>query len=193
MNQLLAILNKNFGELDGETLTKVYSVSQTSPGFIEGQLPNNLGYGFLMYTPDNKVAIACYIDSSGQPILKIAKDGYDALTATDAQLIFNSAQNVFKIVMTSSVSIPANLGGTTTTTVAHNLGYVPAFQCYLFVTGSATYYQIPYTSIDAVTGAVNILATAYADATNIYFETIVTAVGTQPWTIKYYLLQESAA
>lgn len=109
MNQLIAILNKNFGELDGDTITKVFSVSRTSPGFIEGQLPNNLGYGFLMYTPDNKVSIACYIDSSGQPVLKIAKAGFDALTATSDQLIFNSAQNIPKIAATGTATLPACL------------------------------------------------------------------------------------
>lgn len=37
---------------------------------------------------------------------KVAEDGVDVLTATDDQLIFNSEQNVFKIISTLTINIP---------------------------------------------------------------------------------------
>lgn len=107
LQEALAVLNANFAQLDSEVVTKVFNAAGGNPGFLQGKLPNGLGYGFLMYTPDGKVAIACYINASGTPILKIAKDGYDALTATNDQLIFNSAQNVFKIANTGTIDFPS--------------------------------------------------------------------------------------
>lgn len=212
MDQLLAILNKNFGELDGETITKVFSVSATSPGFIQGQLPNNLGYGFLMYTPDNKVAIACYIDSSGQPILKVAKEGYDALTATNDQLIFNSSQNIFKIVEsgTATINVPGAANDFIDEVVIdHNLGFVPSYEVYVTpppgYNGYVERTQLPffdYSLFDSSTGAdsgwhingladVNLLSNTQIGFRLSFVDGVASSVG--DWTFTYYLKQESVS
>lgn len=59
MSQLLAILNKNFGELDGETITKVYLGANNKLAIIEGKLPYEGGYGILIYdsTPTPRILI----------------------------------------------------------------------------------------------------------------------------------------
>lgn len=44
-------------------------------------------------------------------IMKISKEGFDALTATDAQLIFNSANNLFKIAATNTASFGTTSAG----------------------------------------------------------------------------------
>lgn len=69
-------------------------------------------------------------DSAGNYVSKVSKAGYDAFNATDANLIFNSNQNVFKIIRKVSGSIPAfNTDGTgngsVTYTVAHGQSFQP--------------------------------------------------------------------
>lgn len=49
--------------------------------------------------------------------IKISEEGYDVKTATDQQLILSSSFNALKVKMV----------GTTTTTVAHGLSYIPIF------------------------------------------------------------------
>lgn len=190
MNQVLAILNKNFGELDNESVTKIFNVTNNSPGFIQGKLPNNLGYGFLLYAADGKVAIACYINSNGRPILKIAKDGFDALTATNDQLIFNSDQNVFKIVSTGIVQLITSTGGPSAVTVNHGLGYVPAPLVYMEFPGSAT-SRTPLPYIE--TGPSGIEVVYSIDANNLVVECrVADPFGPNTYGIRYYLMQETA-
>lgn len=210
MDQLLAILNKNFGELDGETITKVFSVSQSNPGFIQGKLPNGLGYGFLMYTPDNKVAIACYIDANGQPVLRVAKEGFDAVTGTNDQLIFNSAQNIFKIVDTdtATINVPSSADDfSDSITIDHNLGFVPSYDAYLTpppgFSGFVKRTKLPffdYVLFDSFTGAdagwhinglgdVNLLTDTQIRFRLSFVNGRASIVG--DWTFTYYLQQES--
>ncbi|HJQ07999.1 MAG TPA: hypothetical protein VJ836_00795 [Candidatus Saccharimonadales bacterium] len=65
ISQLVAILNKNFGELDSEGITKVYKGPSGRIAIIEGKLPYEGGYGSL------------YHDSTGTPrlIVGITPDG----------------------------------------------------------------------------------------------------------------------
>ena len=198
MNQVLAILNKNFGELDNEAVTKVFNVAGGKPGFIEGKLPNSLGYGFILYDGD-KAAIACYIDSSGNPILKIAKDGYDATTATNDQLIFNSSQNTFKIALTGTATIPAvNTGDSDFVSVTHNLGFIPGVQAYAFYNGTS-YYPLPSVLPSVVTGEVlTVIQPENITSTTVEFwvyrgPSATVPATLPPTTIKYYLLQETAS
>lgn len=143
IEQLITAINNNFAQLDQEAVTKVFRVAGNSPGLIQGKLPNDVGYGFLLYDGDN-VAIACYITPTGTPILKIAKDGYDALTADNSQLIFNSAQNVFKIVNTLAGSIAIDFAArgaagsdtvfsdnsTNSLVLPHGLTFIPSIQVF---------------------------------------------------------------
>lgn len=62
--------------------------------------------------------------------LKISDDGIDVLTGTDDQMIFNSNNNLFKIVDKgiATVSLGFNANGTQVSgsdNVAHSLGYEP--------------------------------------------------------------------
>lgn len=65
IDQLIAILNKNFGELDGETITKVFLGANNRVAIIQGKLPYEGGYGELFY------------DSTGTPrlLIGITPDG----------------------------------------------------------------------------------------------------------------------
>lgn len=182
-SQLLAIINRNFGELDNETFTRVYNDRNGVPSIVMGILPD------------------------GTTGLKVAKPGNNVLTTNNAGLVFNSAQNIFKIVTSgTSTQAVASLAqdATNTLTVAHNLGYIPSAIVYLNGTGStylaANRYYVPPVTIPIKIGSTyypGIIYSYYVDATNIYFTvenrsalSPITDIGTANW--KYYLLQETA-
>ncbi len=126
-------------------------------------------------------------------VLKISKPGVDVRSATDAQLAFNSNQDIFKIVLTDTlVSIPTT-GPTTTTTIAHNLGYIPAILAFTAVGG--LYRSTPYVQMNTADGSISYYTYVSADSVNLYitfqYNNAVGPIGsTIP--IKYYLLQETA-
>lgn len=197
-----AVLNANFGQLDLEAVTKVFNSPSGTPGFIQGKLPNDLGYGYLLYTPDGKVSIACYIDVDGNPILKIAKDGFDATTATNDELIFNSTQNVFKIVDTGTIPISHahSANSALTTSQAHGQSGRPTIVCFANDlvapgVGGSPSYQMPflYPAVSGGNLVISTLLQAYTDGTNLTVYTWSANATTITANIKYYILQESAS
>ena len=146
---------------------------------------------------------------SARPILRIAKEEKDALTGADSDLIFNSEQNVFKIVRTgqfrtsltyTTPSPGAGNFGTQTfiaATIPHGLGYIPAvigflnpssqiyqplpFTDYL-TTGSSAYWQTWNISTDATNVTISLVTMVYGGS---YF----VSPGVN---FNYYLLQETA-
>lgn len=143
-------------------------------------------------------------DSTGATVVKVAKPGFDARTASAANLIFNSTQNIFKIVKigTLNIDIPGTLASNTTSSisVAHGLNYIPAFMGFIIsqtYLGNA-YIQTPYTVTFNIVSGVPQPLTFYlsVDATDIYANIYngggvgVSAVGTT--IFKYYILQETA-
>lgn len=185
---------------------------------------NNAGDNELIYKNDYNRQI--YYNSSGVPTVLtglrtanqnnnidsneqgffVSQPGIDVTQATDNQLIFNSSQNIFKIVGSGTLTLisPDPLHSNTTVTVAfaHNLGYVPAFLG--FITGSQylgsdVYLQTPYTvTANIVSGTPEpITYSLSADISNIYANVYngggvgISGVGTT--TFKYYLLQETAS
>lgn len=184
-------INNMIRQLNNEQVTKVFKQAGGVDGLITGRLPNDLGYGFLLYGTDGKVLIACYINSLGKPILKVAKEGYDATTATNDQLIFNSDQNVFKIVTNSTTSLTTSTGGATDRVVAHNLGYVPVMLAYMEFPGVAgSRVNLPYIE----TGPSGIEIVGSVDSTNVTFECrVADPLGPNTYQIRYYLLQETAS
>lgn len=139
--------------------------------------------------------------------LKVSQPGEDVYTAEDDELVFNSDNNVLKIVFSGTAAqTVASLAqdATDTVTVAHNLGYIPAAIIYLNGTGStyltADRHYTPPVTVPVKVGATyypGVIHTFELDSTNIYFKvtnssaaTPITDIGTVNW--KYYLLQETA-
>jgi len=138
--------------------------------------------------------------------IKVSKEGYDVKTAADDELIFNSSQNMFKVVISDSTTVIGSssltYGTPQTATIPHNLGYVPAFNVYVNPSSPIPGFQggdglsnLPLMYFSA--GAVLLLLQARADSTNLYLDVINTNSGTYDldlysWTFKYYLLQETA-
>lgn len=157
----------------------------------------------------------------GSVALKIAKSGFDVRTATPSQLIFNSNQDIFKIAINNTYTIPQQvLGASTevfdTVVLPHNLPQIPALLAYgqfpiqyglassSFVNINA-YLSLPFVqnqnySTTGFIGGNNILfqiVSAFVDATNLYitynYETTSGGGFTFPAvTVRYYLLQETA-
>jgi len=139
----------------------------------------------------------------------VSKPGKDVAKITDsAELIFNSNQNVFKVVDSNSISFAvSNLatGATFTEPVAHGQKDVPAIIAFLNGSSSSyltfgRYYAVP-TTVPVAVGGVYQAGIQYSyqvDQTFIYFTVSnytslspITDVGTA--TFKYYILQETAA
>lgn len=141
--------------------------------------------------------------------LKVSPAGVDVYTATDDELVFNSNNNVFKIVQSGTATIPAlsiTAAGagwyqdTTTISVAHGLSHVPLVIAFIEPTPS-TYYAMPAT-FSIVSSTTKMTTRTYSvspDATNIVFTGNLVgdlpAAGSDSFgdvTVKYYVLQETA-
>lgn len=205
-SQQMAMINNNFAKLDQEATIKTYYNAEGNLGLIEGQLPNGLGTGTLVYGTDQVPRIAMYIDSSGNPVLKVAKAGNDVTTAANDNLVFNSAQNIFKIVKTGTASLavpsPFLNGASVTATIAHGLSAAPAFLAYVNIPPGSGIYGTGLGHVPAFTmgsGAVTSYVQGTTDATNLYL-TVTNVFGANlsgapfgsTWTLRYYVLQESA-
>lgn len=210
--QNYAQVNDLMRQFNNEKTAKTFRRSQGDNAIITGRLPDDLGYGTLLYDSDGNARIAMYIDEDGNPVFKVSEEGQDATTAADSDLIFNSAQNVFKIVtsgtVTQTLSNAANLvsAGKQSVTIAHNLGYVPAFLIY--VTAPSTFmdgailFQLPHSTFFNDGSANDGLFFTYfygtVDSTNLtinYVHNRNTDYSPQSpaFTVRYYLLQETAS
>jgi len=155
-----------------------------------------------------------------QPNFKISKSGFDVLTATDDQLIFNSSQDVLKVAKTDTASLSINFPSHTgtagndiaTVTIPHNLGFIPIAQVFQEdILGVADFRRpIGSGSIDPSNIGFNINPLAQVivsyydistDIDNLYISyTRCYAMGSgfstgtqvESYTFKYYLLQETA-
>jgi len=183
-----------------------------------GQIPNSnpAQYGNFLIYPSGKLSLTqisgdtTQYDTNGVPriftgsnpsdgefVMKISKPNIDVLTATDDKLIFNSNQNVFKIIKTDTVTIthPINTA-TTTLSVPNTLGFIPMFLAYATVDGGLSYDQLPLSSVNSVAGSltINRLIDMGIDINNLYFQIKTGSNNIAPYTanIKYYLLQETA-
>lgn len=183
----------------------------------------------LVLKEDYNTGTTIYYDTSGIPNvilgkrplsglrgLYVSRSGIDVTLAADSQLLFNSDQDIFKIVFEGTTTIPTmNLSSQVvwqTITIPHGLNFIPIMDIYAQVNyltwpngvsaGSTTvpaYVPLPYNG----NGVGNISYDYYIDAaitsTNIYITYYYSAGTTSgpiifPETpIKYYLLQETSS
>lgn len=199
MSQAIAQINNNFAKLDQEAVSKVFYGPGGKPAFLLGKLVDR-GYGVDLRDPDELSRIVMYIDSDGSPVFKISKDGQDAYTAGDDGLIFNSAQNIFKIVDTGT-QVVTKAGGSATQNevIAHGLGYAPLVIAFGNQSATTSLLPVPEIVPDISSGLIAKTTGLYVDSTNIVFSLITPSwVGntfyTDPltYTFYYYILQESA-
>lgn len=109
----------------------------------EGQIPSTNSYGQLSYysgipqtLSGTRVANSQNGLSANEQGFFVSQSGTNVLNATDSQLIFNSNQNILKVVLSDTLNVPTVTVPTSTTytyyaTIAHNLGVVPYAQVIL--------------------------------------------------------------
>ena len=157
-----------------------------------------------------KAAFGFY-GNAGKFGLKVAKDGFNATTADDSELIFNSEQNTFKIAKIVEITVPGFTTslfvtntqiGSNTVSVPHGLDFTPI--AFGFIPFGASYVPLPYVDIEAGGTGGGISGTTYratANDTDVYLAVSTSAYGpyfggaalTIPTvTAKIYLLQETA-
>lgn len=145
-------------------------------------------------------------DSTGSYVVKVSKAGFNAFDTADANLVFNSGQNVFKIVSSGTLTIPGftvTSGGagvyaqnSSAISTAHGLGIIPMVTAVLNI--SPNFYPLPYVSATPGGGATALWLQIYcwSDSTTLHFGQSAMSVGLTvaipAAPIKYYLLQETA-
>lgn len=185
LETVVSDVNQNILELKGREVTDMFKDETGTRRVLVGKGDNGF-YGF-----------------------KVSKEGFDVFTATDNDLIFTSdSQSVFNVVDIDTISSPAisiaapGVGNYAqslqTTSVAHGLGYIPAFMA--FLANGGEYVSLPYTFYSgAGTGGQWYSFSFTVDATNVNFSIDVLVTGGSAIsypagtnTVKYFLLQESA-
>jgi hypothetical protein len=197
---------------------------------IPGINVNNAGDNQLVLRDDYSSRI--YYNNSGVPTvllglrksttpvqrgLFVSQDGIDVTQATDAQLVFNSNQNIFKIVKSGNTSIPPvsfdSSGGLIfqSIIIPHGFSFIPVLQAYAqikyinFPTGVLSsntipaYVTLPYNGNAgfAPNGNYTYYIDAAIDNTNIYFtyyyfsNSAYGAASFPTTPIKYNLLQNT--
>jgi len=144
--------------------------------------------------------------------MKVSQEGFDVTGAADSELVFNSSQNVFKIVMSGTTTIPAYTmasagvtntytGSSTVVSIAHNLGYRPAVLAFI---DDGTYFTpIPRSISNAGgTGGGMYTTDILVGVTSTAIEFTSSSVGYGAYSfagqsivsrpVRYYLLQETA-
>lgn len=153
---------------------------------------------------DNKIGLLIGTDPF---VVKIAKDGFDVLTAGNDDLIFNSSQNVFKIITSYTLILPAmslNTGGANyavgtpqTISTPHGLSAVPAILA--FWAAGSDYIPLPWTTSGQFGsgGFSYVERYAYATPTVVGVSGAISGYNintTQPTTtIKIFVLQETVS
>lgn len=153
---------------------------------------------------NNRVLLGFQKDGFGTGLdygLKVSKAGFDVATATAAQLIFNSSQDVFKIVSSGTASIVISSTGEHSyeVQVAHGLAYIPLAIAFVLDPTQSTYNAMPYNITTIASSPFSFVASIlsaalFVNSTYLSF-TIETTSSQDPrgtWTFKYYILQETA-
>lgn len=185
-------VNQNILELKGREVTEIFKDDSGTRRVLLGKGANGF-YG-----------------------LKVSPEGTDVYTAADDELIFNSDQNVFKIVETGTATVPLiSMGAgvsnaSQSVTVTHNLGYTPICIAYA-VDRDGKLIQLPllngrrYINLEAVLPGAGIVMAPYSVAqaevttTTVVFSNYAansnmgSGSTVSALNIKYYLLQETAS
>lgn len=139
--------------------------------------------------------------------MKVSQPGIDVTGADDEDLVFNSDQNVFKIIDSGSIdltqiTIPGSVGNyedvnTTVATYTHGFGFKPSCLAFMEQT-SGVRVQLPYTLQQAFSGSYVTWQTYNATVSNTTFRITLRAVTfggpviSLAGNIRFYLLQETA-
>lgn len=78
--QAMAVINNNFAQLDSESVTKTFRQASGN-AIVEGKLPYDGGYGFLLYDENGLPSIIIGRDPYGNMVIAAAKQDTSILAA----------------------------------------------------------------------------------------------------------------
>lgn len=78
--QTLALINKNFAELDNESVTKVYRGQNGHNAIVEGKLPYENGFGSLFYDENGVPRMVIGLLPDGTMGMVVSKENVDVLS-----------------------------------------------------------------------------------------------------------------
>lgn len=123
----------------------------------------------------------------------VAKEGAFTLTNSQGTIIIDGQSNIHKIIKEGTATIQYR-GQSITVTVAHNLGYKPAFSAYQMGLDNANEYSIlPYSKWTNADGEIAQIR-ARADNNNLYFDFLAKTggnIGNLDIKIKYFIYKET--
>lgn len=132
----------------------------------------------------------------GSIALKVSQTGIDVLTAANDDLVFNSSQNILKVVQSGTATVTAIANQGTFNTVNHSLGYTPMViaTCKSPLFPGNNRAMVPYiSSPDTTSKVVATVSNTREDLIQFGVELGSAATGSAgDWEFKYFLLQESA-
>lgn len=145
---------------------------------------------------DNLIRLLILADGNNF-VIKITPEGVDALTATDDQFIFNSAQNVFKIVDSGVLTVDYLAGsGQGITEYEHGLGFIPG--AIVYFTDGVNYQPVPIYMHNS-SGICTQFLDWYITSTHLVVRITKNNVAGSDFAnastrnFRFYLLQETAA
>lgn len=123
----------------------------------------------------------------------VAKDGAFTLTNSQGTVIIDGQSNIHKIIKEGTATIQYR-GQSITVTVAHNLGYKPAFLAYQMGLDNANEYStLPYSKWTNADGEIAQIR-ARADNNNLYFDFLAKTgsnISNLDIKIKYFIYKET--
>lgn len=195
------------GTIPNTTNLGLYSIDPTSHTTMTLGKQSD-GANALKFFDSSNVGLAQFGKyADGNTALKVAKAGIEVGTATNDQLIFNSGQNIFKIVnsftINNNFSIVSTAFQSNLVTQAHGMSFTPAYLAFITLDNNLTlagtspsqFASTPAVVEGSVAGNITIFtyATVTVDATNIYFQIDVAhyAAVAVSNSVKVYLMQET--
>lgn len=218
-SDLINNTNKLVAELNNRDTVQIYKGDDGTQNMLIGKKPNGKR-GILIYDnneivldfgqkPSGKKGILVY--DNGVPIIdfgqlengtngmKVAQNGVDVTTADDDQLVFNSANNVFKIAMSGSVDISVSGSGPAqgTANIAHNLGYSPiiigSVKLPAGLSSETVAFPGSYATYSGGLFRIREMYEYFAADNNTATLQIRSDIATGTYTVQYYVLVETGA
>lgn len=175
-NSMISAINNNFRQIESENRTKIIKDEDGVKRVLMGRAPD------------------------GTYSLRVSRDGVDVETAEPDELVFNSSNNLFKIVETGTTTItaPATTGTSTNSSVTHEVGKNPTVMAFVSFSPTGTAFPMPYFGLELIgasAGRVNnqiSFEVVGGDTITFYWRRLAGG-GSGTAYVRYYIIEETSA
>jgi len=115
--------------------------------------------------------------------IRISTEGNDVKTCSDLETIVNSKYALLKGKISGSGTISNNGNEITTTTIAHNLGYIPIAQVFIKFSDEAFWSESPVYQASVAF----ITCNHYCNSTNLIIKTEQAGEPARTFSYKYFI------